>query len=31
LFEAETRYSNTLLNYQIALARLYVALGRPLI
>lgn len=30
LFEAETRYSNTLLNYQIALARLYVALGRPL-
>lgn len=31
LFEAETRYSNTLLNYQIALSRLYVALGRPLI
>ncbi|CAN5186504.1 hypothetical protein BH09SUM1_BH09SUM1_30490 [soil metagenome] len=31
LFAAETRYSNTLLNYQIQLARLYVALGRPLI
>lgn len=31
LFEAETRYSNTLLNYQIAIARLYVAMGRPLI
>lgn len=31
LFAAETRYSNALLNYQIQLARLYVAMGRPLI
>jgi outer membrane protein TolC len=31
LFQSQTRYSNTLLNYQIALARLYVALGRPLL
>jgi outer membrane protein TolC len=30
LFAAATRYNNALLNYQIALARLYVALGRPL-
>lgn len=30
LFEAETRYTTALLNYQIDLARLYVALGRPL-
>lgn len=30
LFAAETRYSSTLLNYQVQLARLYVALGRPL-
>lgn len=30
LFAAETRYSNTLLNYQLVLARLYVALGRSL-
>ncbi|MCC6546714.1 TolC family protein [Candidatus Sumerlaeota bacterium] len=30
LFEAETRYTTSLLNYQIELARLYVALGRPL-
>ena len=31
LFSVETNYNNTLLNYQTALARLYVALGRPLI
>lgn len=30
LFESETSYSTTLLNYQIQLARLYSALGRPL-
>lgn len=31
LFNAETRYSDAILNYQIQIARLYVALGRPLI
>ncbi len=31
LFAAETRYSNALLNYQIQLANLYVAMGRPLL
>lgn len=31
LFDAETNYSNALLNYQIDVARLYVALGRPLL
>lgn len=30
LFQSETRYNDALLNYQVALARLYVALGRPL-
>lgn len=30
LFDAETRYSATLLNYQNTIAQLYVALGRPL-
>ena len=30
LFSAETRYNNALLNYQVALAELYVALGLPL-
>jgi outer membrane protein TolC len=30
LFNAETRYSDAILNYQIQVARLYVALGRPL-
>lgn len=30
LFDAETRYSATLLNYQTTIAQLYVALGRPL-
>lgn len=30
LFSAQTNYNTTLLNYQIAVARLYVALGRPL-
>lgn len=30
LFQSETRYANTLLNYQLQLARLYVALGRKL-
>ncbi len=31
LFQAATRYTTALLSYQIELARLYVALGRPLI
>lgn len=31
LFQAETRYSSSLLNYQSALANLYRAMGRPLI
>jgi outer membrane protein TolC len=31
LFSAETRYSDAILNYQIQIARLYVALGRPLL
>jgi outer membrane protein TolC len=30
LFDSETRYKNDLLNYQIAIADLYVALGLPL-
>ncbi len=30
LFNSETRYNNALLNYQIQLAALYLALGRPL-
>lgn len=30
LFAAETRYSGALLNYQVDLANLYVAMGRPL-
>lgn len=30
LFQAETRYSNALLNYQVLVAELYVALGRSL-
>jgi outer membrane protein len=30
LFQAETNYVDTLLSYQVAIARLYVALGRPL-
>ncbi|MCB2155574.1 TolC family protein [bacterium] len=30
LFAAETRYNNAILNYQVAIARLYVALGLPL-
>lgn len=30
LFQSETRFSNTLLNYQLQVAQLYVALGRSL-
>ncbi len=30
LFQAETRYSSALLNYQSALAQLYTSMGRPL-
>jgi len=30
LFEAQTRYNTTLLNYQVAIARFYVAVGQEL-
>lgn len=31
LFAVQTRYNNTLLDYQVAIARFYVAVGQPLL
>jgi len=31
LFQAQTRFNNTLLNYQVLIAQFYVAIGQPLV